>query len=109
MIAGKILLTNFAMEAEVVKLTGSDGEEREMIAMIAFLFNAGNENPVATITIPMADENLISLLVQMASLLTPEQHVDLLAKLSTKGSGILLAKPGDERKVAENLKPGAVQ
>lgn len=100
MFTGKILLTDFAMEAGMVTLNAPDGS-RETIGLVALLF-AGDDNPKASITIPMTPDSVIALMVQIAGFLTSDQRTDLLAKLSVKG--ILLAKPGDEATVARNLR-----
>lgn len=102
MLAGRLLLTDFVMDAQTVTLQDPE-QEREALGVIAALYDR-HDRPTATITIPLTPESAVELMVKMAALLTPEQHVDLLSKLSTKGSGILLAKPGDEATVARNLR-----
>lgn len=100
---GKMMLTHFRLHAEKLKVGNADGVELDVYGLTALMLNAGNDEAQAELTIPMDAAGVISTCTQLAALLTPAERAELMAKLAVHG--VMLARPGDERRVADALKP----
>lgn len=102
MLTGNILLTHFQLEAEKLTITNPQGVEIGVYGLTAHLLHDGQKQ--ADITIPLTVDGVISVCGQLAKMLSPGERAELMAALAM--DGVLLAKPGDERKVADAMKPG---